>query len=87
MPLVEIPGPYTGPTRGAERLVVPGRTARECIWAIERDHPGFAPLIFDEDGSLQRFARLFVNGEPAAAETPLGDGDVLTILAALAGGI
>ncbi len=86
MPTVEIPGPYTGPTRGAEKLVVPGRTVRECIDAIEQGHPGFAPLIFDASQKVHRFVRLFVNGEPAKPESAVGDRDVLTILAAIGGG-
>lgn len=86
MPTVEIPGPYAGPTRGAEKLVVPGRTVRACIDAIEASHPGFAPQIFDASGKLHRFVRLFVNGEPAKPESPVVQSDVVTILAAIGGG-
>ena len=86
MPTVEIPGPYAGPTRGAEKLVVPGRTVRECIDAIESDYPGFAPLIFDRGHKVHRFVRVFVNGEPAKPESSVGESDVVTILAAIGGG-
>ncbi len=86
MPTVEIPGAYTGPTRGAEKLVVAGRSVRECIEAIEAGYPGFAPLIFDGGGKLHRFVRVFVNGEPAKPESRVGESDTLTILAAIGGG-
>jgi molybdopterin converting factor small subunit len=86
MPTVEIPGPYTGPTHGAEKLVVPGRTVRECVAAIEASYPGFAPLIFDGGRKVHRFVRLFVNGEPATPESNVAESDVVTILAAIGGG-
>jgi hypothetical protein len=89
MPTVEIPPPYQGPTGGVGTIGVDGKTVRECLDAIEALHPGFAPQVFDDDGAVHRFVRLFVNGELIdckALDLPLEGGDVLELLAAIAGG-
>ena len=53
-------------------------------------HPGMQPRLFAGDGRLFRFVNLFVNAtdirHSLGMETPLQDGDVITILPAMAGG-
>jgi molybdopterin converting factor small subunit len=89
MPKVKIPPPYQGPTRGMARVEVVGTTVRECIEAVGARFPGFAEQVFDAGGAVHRFVKLFVNGDEidrAAADTPVGEGDEVEILAAIAGG-
>ncbi len=89
MPTVEVPPPYQGPTGGVGRIEVEGNTVRECLDAVGKQFPGLAPLVFAETRELQRFVRLFVNGEPLerdALDTPVSDGDSIELLAAIAGG-
>ena len=61
MPLVVIPEAYRGPTQGVSEVEVEGETVRECLEAVEKLHPGFAPLVFDGAGELHRFVKLFIN--------------------------
>jgi molybdopterin synthase sulfur carrier subunit len=89
VPQVEVPSRYRGPTNGRSRIDVDGRTVRECIEAVEAQYPGFSELVFDAQGGLRRFVRLFVNGDELARDaldTPIADGDRVEILAAMAGG-
>ena len=89
MPEVEVPTRYRGPTRGESRVRVEADTLRRCIEEVEARHPGFQELILDPDGNLRRFVRIFVNGDPLAADAvdrPLGADDRIQILAAAAGG-
>jgi len=89
MPIVVIPAPYRGPTRGAQELRVDGQSVRECLDAVERAHPGFRELVLDESGVTHRFVKLFVNEEQidsSSLDTSLEEGDRLEILAAIAGG-
>ena len=89
MPRVLIPPPYRGPTQGEAELLVEARTVREAIDALERKFPGFGPQVLDAQGKLHRFAKLFVNGEAVGSEQldrPIGAGDELEIVAAIAGG-
>jgi len=89
MPRVIIPPPFQGPTRGQGELKVEGRTVRECLGAVEAEHSGFLAQVLREDGTLQRFAKLFVNQEQVGEEsldTALGIDDEVEILAAIAGG-
>lgn len=89
MPTVEVPPPYQGPTGGIGRVEVAGGTARTCLDAVEARFPGFAAQVFDDDGKVHRFVRLFLNGEPldpGLLDTPINEGDVIGILAAIAGG-
>ena len=89
MPRVMIPPPYRGPTRGKAELSVAGATIRECLNAIEAECPGFAAQVFDGSGRLHRFVKLFRNGEPVekdAFDTPIAEGDEISVVAAIAGG-
>jgi sulfur carrier protein ThiS len=89
MPEVHIPPRYRGPTNGESQIEVDGRTVRECIEAVEARHPGFLELIFDTQGNVRLFARLFVNGDDLgreAADVPVDNGDRIEIVAAVAGG-
>jgi sulfur-carrier protein len=89
MPQVLIPPPYRGPTGGVDRLEVPGATVAECIRAIDARFPGFSTQVFDAQGRVHRFVKLFVNGDEIdrrAVETRLAERDELEILAAIAGG-
>ena len=86
---VEIPRRYRLPTQGRSQIDVEGHTVRECIEAVEAQCPGFRELIFDAEGNLSRFARLFVNGDEvmgSASDTAVADGDRIQILTAAAGG-
>jgi sulfur carrier protein ThiS len=89
MPAVHIPPRYRGPTNGASQVDVEGRTVRECIEAVETLHPGFLELVFDAQGKVRLFARVFLNGDDLgreAADAPVDSGDRIEILAAVAGG-
>ncbi len=89
MPQVEVPRRYRGPTRGIALVEVDAETVRSCIDAVDARYPGFRELILDRDGSLRRFVRLFVNGDPLdreAVDAPVAEGDRIQILSAMAGG-
>ncbi|MBM4337121.1 MAG: MoaD/ThiS family protein [Deltaproteobacteria bacterium] len=89
MPRVLIPPPYRGPTLGEAELVVECETVRGAILAVEQKYPGFGQLVLDAQGKLHRFAKLFVNGEAVGSgqlDRPIGAGDELEIVAAIAGG-
>jgi hypothetical protein len=62
---------------------------RECIEAVEARYPGFQELVLDRHGELQRFVRLFVDGEPLARDalgTEVSPDAKVAILVAPAGG-
>ncbi len=89
MPKLKIPPPYRGPTRGVDEVKVEGETVLECLDAIEALHPGFRPQVLDDAGKLHRFVRLFRNGDElgeGALATPVGPGDEIEVVAAIAGG-
>jgi len=89
MPLVEVPPRYRGPTNGRSQIEVDAGTVRGCIEAVEAHYPGFRELVFDADGGLRRYVRLFVNDEALdrdAADAPVAAGDRVQILASAAGG-
>jgi hypothetical protein len=89
VPQVEVPSRYRVPTRGEAVIEVDGRTVRECIRAVEVRYPGFEELIFDSEGQLHRFVRLFLNEEEIprnAPDVPVEATDRIQILAAAAGG-
>ncbi len=90
MPKVVIPPPYRGPTQGTGEIDVDGGSVLECLEAVEQKFPGFLAQVIDDDGGVQRFVKLFVNGDQLdaaeALRTPVSPEDEVEVLAAIAGG-
>jgi len=89
VPNLKIPPPYRGPTRGVAEVKVEGATVGACLDAAESLFPGFRSQVLDASGAPHRFVRLFLNGDElgeGALATPVGPGDEIEVLAAIAGG-
>lgn len=75
---------------GAKSVTGEGANVGELLANLEAAHPGFRDQITGDDGQLHRFVNIYLNDEDIryldALNTPLQDGDVLSILPALAGG-
>jgi sulfur-carrier protein len=79
------------PTVGGERSVAAeGSTLRELINNVDKRHPGFAGQLLDVDGAQRRFVNIYVNDEDVryldGLDTRVEEGDVISILPAVAGG-
>jgi molybdopterin synthase sulfur carrier subunit len=75
---------------GARSVQADGATVAELLIDLERRYPGFRRQISSENGELHRFVNIYLNDEDIrylqALDTPLKDGDTVSILPALAGG-
>ena len=87
---VRIPTILRKHTGGARSVEGDGSTVREVIDKIDAQHPGFHAAIVSEGGELHRFINVYLNDEDirflGSLETPVSDGDTLSILPAVAGG-
>lgn len=87
---LRIPTPLRRLAGGAAELSVEGGTVKEVLASLERDHPGFRERIYDESGEIRRFVNIYVAGEDIrflkGEETPVKDGEEVSIVPAVAGG-
>ena len=87
---VRIPTQLRTLTGGAGEVEVEGATVGEVLKAVDAAHPGLADRLFDESGNLRRFVNVYLNDEDVrflgGLETPVKDGDTVTVLPAVAGG-
>ena len=78
--------PYTG---GDKNVTTEGATLGALIIDLDVRYPGIRERIVDEQG-LRRFVNLYLNDEDVrflgGLDTPVADGDSVTILPAVAGG-
>jgi molybdopterin synthase sulfur carrier subunit len=67
-----------------------GATVRDLLDDLEQRFPGIRARLYDGAGNLRRFVNLYVNDEDVrylqGEQTPLSDGDELSIIPAIAGG-
>ena len=67
-----------------------GNSIAELLDALEANSPGVKARLCDESGQLRRFLNLYVNDEDirflSGTDTPLKDGDQVSIVPAVAGG-
>jgi sulfur-carrier protein len=67
-----------------------GATLAEVLKDLESRYPGITKNVVSEDGGLHRFINVYVNDEDVrylgSLETAVADGDVVSILPAVAGG-
>ena len=75
---------------GAKTVEGQGATVGELLQDLDARYPGFKAQISGEDGQLHRFVNVYLNDEDIrylqALDTQVSDGDVVSILPALAGG-
>ena len=74
---------------GQRGVQAQGQTVGEMLDDIEGRFPGFKNQVMS-DGQLHRFVNIYLNDEDirflGLLDTPLKDGDVVSVLPALAGG-
>ena len=86
---VRIPTILRGYTDGAKSVEGKGESLGELFTDLDVRHAGLRERLVDGDG-LRRFVNVYLNDEDVrflgGIETPVSDGDVVTILPAVAGG-
>ena len=87
---VKVPTVLRKHTEGEASIDASGSTVRELIDDIVKKYPDFKDRVLTGDGQLHRFINVYANDEDVryldGLDTKLGDGDVLSILPAVAGG-
>ena len=87
---VRIPTPLQRLTSGQGEVHCDGNSVTELLSDLERRYPGIKERICDETGKLRRFVNVFVNEEDIrflqGDQTPIKDGDEVSIIPAIAGG-
>jgi sulfur-carrier protein len=87
---VRVPTVLRKHTDGEKKVTGEGATLRQLFDDLEQRHPGLRGALIGEDGQAHRFVNLYVNDEDVrylgGIETPLTDGDTVSILPAVAGG-
>ena len=86
---VRVPTIMRAHTGGEKTVVGAGGTLRELLVDLDGRYSGLADRVV-EDGQLRRFVNVYVNDEDVrftgGLDTPVRDGDGVTILPAVAGG-
>ncbi len=87
---VRIPTPLQRLTQGKEEVEANPGTIIEIISDLDSRFPGIGERI-SEGGKIRRFVNIYVNEEDIrflqAENTPVKDGDEVSIVPAIAGGI
>lgn len=87
---VRIPTTLRPMTAGAATVQVGGTTLAEVIASLDAAHPGFRDRLLDEAGALRKFVNLFVADDDVrylqGLDTPVPDGETVSIIPAVAGG-
>ena len=88
---IRIPTPLRKFTAGNSEVEGEGGTVREIFDNVENSHGGLKEKIFDDAGEIRRFINVFVNGEDVrhaeGLDTPVKDGDEVSVVPAIAGGL
>jgi molybdopterin synthase sulfur carrier subunit len=87
---VRIPTPLRKLTQEKETVQAEGATIQEIVEHLERQYPGLKERLCDDQGELRRFVNVYLNDEDIrfaqGRQTPVKDGDEISIIPAIAGG-
>ncbi len=88
---VRIPTALRRVTQGQGEVQVEASTIAELIDKLEEEFPGIKERLVDESGEIRKFVNFFVNDEDIrflkGKDTELKEGDVVSIIPAIAGGM
>lgn len=86
---VRVPTQLRTLTQSLEEVSASGSTVGEVLGALGEKYPGFRERLLDDKG-IRRFINVYLGDEDVrfldGLDTPLKDGDSLTIVPAIAGG-
>ena len=87
---IKLPTQLRPAAGNATEAHVDGATVGAALHALYTQHGELRERISDESGDLRRFVNVYLGGEDIrfldGLDTPVADGDELTILPAVAGG-
>ena len=87
---VLIPTPLQKFTKNEPTVDCDGSSVKELLDSLEANCPGIKARLCDEQGIPRRFLNFYVNSEDIRfldnVDTPLKDGDEVSIVPAVAGG-
>jgi len=87
---VRIPTPLRKLTNNEEVVEVDSATIAGAIAELQSRFPGIKERLVDDQGEVRRFVNVYVNEEDIRflqnQDTPLKDGDEISIIPAIAGG-
>ena len=88
--LVRIPTPLQKLVNDQAEVQAEGATLREVVQSLVGQNEEFGTRLLDDKGELRRFVNVYVNEEDVRflqkLDTPLKDGDEVSIVPAIAGG-
>ena len=88
--LVRIPTPLQKLAGDKAEVNVEAGTLREAVAQLAEQNEEFKTRLLDDSGELRRFVNVYVNEEDVRflqkLDTPLKDGDEVSIVPAIAGG-
>ena len=87
---VRIPTPLRKLTNNEEIVEIKAGTIGDAIVELQTRFPGIKERLVDDRGEVRRFVNVYVNEEDIRflqnQQTPLKDGDEISIIPAIAGG-
>ena len=87
---IRIPSPLRNFTNGADVVEVTGNTVSAALEQLKTKAPGIETRLFKGPNQLNRYVNIYKNEEDIRflqnLETPVADGDELSIVPAIAGG-
>ncbi len=88
--VIRIPTPLRSYTQGADEVHVQGNTVKEVLEALGAVHDGVLARILSPEGEPRQFVNIYLGSQNVRAlkglQTPVKDGDVVSIIPAVAGG-
>jgi molybdopterin converting factor small subunit len=91
MAVVKIPPVLRASVGGQREVSADGASVAEVLAALVDDYPETRNQLFGADGGLNRYVNVYLGDEDVRVldglETAVGEGDVLVILPAMAGGL
>ena len=90
MTTVRIPPVLRAQVGDAKQVQASGDTVGEVIGQLVAQHPSLREQLFTDDGQLNRFVNVYLNGQDVRylreLDTPVEVQDTLVLLPAMAGG-
>ena len=86
MAIVKLRSPLRQLADGRSEVEVEGDTLGEVLGGLEREHPKLIGWVLDEQGEIREHVNVFVNGERAGLQAPVGERDRVQVIQNISGG-